>query len=408
MPAIPTSLLILASLAMLVRVGTALAATGLARAKNAAAAVLRSAIEIAAATLGFWAIGAAILLAGQGRFFGIAPRQILLMDVPPDSISLAWLYFHLVLVLIACAPLAMALQERAKLMPIVLGGAVLGGLVVPMAALWAWSGGGWLRRLGFADAAGAGVLHVAGGVFALVATLFVGPRSGKYNADRSANLLPGHNLPLAAGGILLAWAAWAPYVAGASLMHGLRPPLAAINVLLAGSAALVVGYATSRMRYGKPDILLSLGALYGGLVAIAAAGGAVSPAAAVAIGAVAGVIVPWFSVRMEMRHRIDDAGGLVAPSIAGGAWGLVAAGVFATAPLGERLRLVGVQCVGLLAMAALSLTYAIVLYAIARKLTSLRLSEADEYDGCDLAEHDVNAYPDFQQNMIKSYHLREA
>jgi ammonium transporter, Amt family len=95
--------------------------------------------------------------------------------------------------------------------------------------------------------------------------------------------------------------------------------------------------------------------------------------------------------------------------VVGGAWGTIAVGIFTPAAgFADKLKSIGVQLLGLVAIAAFSLLLSLVAFAALKRLVGLRLSEADEYDGADLAEHDVNAYPDFQQNMIKSYHLREA
>jgi Amt family ammonium transporter len=155
--------------------------------------------------------------------------------------------------------------------------------------------------------------------------------------------------------------------------------------------------------------MLTYGGLLGGLVAIAASSGAVHSISAVVIGAVAGVIVPTATVMLDLIWKIDDPAGGVAAHAIGGAWGTLAAGIF-TPGIGllDKLQHLGVQALGLLIFAAIAMGASFALFMALKRFTALRFSEDAEYDGADLAEHDLNAYPDFQQTMIKSYHLREA
>jgi len=181
-----------------------------------------------------------------------------------------------------------------------------------------------------------------------------------------------------------------------------------MNVLLAAAAAGASSIALAHFRYGKPDIVLALTGILGGLVAITAAAGTVGTGSAVLIGAVAGVVVPLSTITLDLFAHLDDPTATVSIHGVGGVWGLLAAGLLAPVGLVERLKLAGIQVAAVLAVAALAGGLTLVLFAILRATVGLRLREADEYDGIDLAEHDIGAYPDFQQTMIKSYHLREA
>jgi Amt family ammonium transporter len=222
-------------------------------------------------------------------------------------------------------------------------------------------------------------------------------------------MIPGHSVPLAGVGAMLILVGWVPYVAGfaAQSIHGAGH--AAANVLLAAAAAGLAALLVARVRYGKPDVLLALLGLLGGLVSITAGAETVSTPGAVLTGAVAGLIVPTAAIVLDLFARIDDPAGTVAVHGVGGAWGVLAAGLF-TPPgtAGNWLRLVGVQLLGLVAVAAWSGAISAGVWLALKATVGLRASEADEYDGLDLAEHDIGAYPDFQQTMIKSYHLREA
>ena len=390
------TILLLACGALLVRVGLAWTTAGLSRAKFAASAVVRSAADLAVAVLAFWAIGAAIQ---NGRWGLIC-----------DFKSYAgWPQFlQVVLVLIASGPVAGAMGERCRFLPILAAPALLAGVVVPLCGHWAWDGG-WLQRLGFTDYAGASVLHVAGGCFAAAGAIVAGPRGGKYNRDGSSNLIPGHSVPMASVGTMLMLAGWIPYVLGAAALHGGLGPKTPMNVLLAASSGTIAAVLFSRFRYGKVDVMLTYGGLLGGLVAITAAAGAVHSIWAVVIGGVAGLLVPIATVTIDLIWKLDDPGGGVAVHAVGGAWGTIAVGLFAPAAgIGDKLTHFGVQFLGLALMAVLAFGVSFAVFTLLKKTIGLRFSDDAEYDGADLAEHDLNAYPDFQQTMIKSYHLREA
>jgi Amt family ammonium transporter len=145
----------------------------------------------------------------------------------------------------------------------------------------------------------------------------------------------------------------------------------------------------------------------GALAAISAGAGVVAAPWAVAIGAVAGVLAPVAALWIDLIVRIDDPAGGVAIHAVGGAWGTLAVGLFAPGGLAARFKHLGVQAVGLVAIAIVAAGLSLALFAVLRATVGVRAKEADEFDGLDLAEHDIGAYPDFQQNTIRSYHLRE-
>lgn len=398
------SLVALGAAALLVRVGLALYLAGSSRSKNAAGAVLRTVCDLCAATLAFWAVGAAVLFQSDNPIFSLD-----FSATHGDPRALAAVFFNAVVVTVATGPLAGAMAERSRFFVPAGASVLLAALVVPVAGNWAQRG--WLHNMGFIDAAGASWIHVVAGVFAAVGARAVGPRLNKYHRDGSASVIPGHSVPLIAIGTLLIFVAWIPYVAGCVL--GLSMDLAsvhraALNVLLAGAAGGMAALLLGQLRYGKPDVLLTLIGLLGALVSITAGAGAVPPHGAVLIGLVGGLIVPLASIHIDLIVRIDDSTAAVAVHAVGGAWGTLAAGLFAPGSFVERLKHLGVQSLGLLAIAVLAAACAFGLFAVLGRTIGLRSKEADEFDGLDLAEHDIGAYPDFQQNTIRSFHLREA
>lgn len=390
--------------ALLVRVGQALYATGLSRSKNSAGAATRSLFDLCAASMAFWAVGAAILFQRNNYYFALKGSLVMGWRLAPEAAGVV--FFYGAAILIATGVLTGTLAERSRFFPASVASILLGGLLVPLAGNWAWSG--WLRQLGFIDLAGASVIHLTAGVCAAVGAALVGARTGKYHRDGSASMIPGHNVPLASAGVFLMLAGWVPYVVGFALIAKGPTGAVAFNVLLSAAAGGLAALLLGRFRYGKPDPTLALLGFLGGLVAITGGAAHVHPPSAVLIGAVAGVSVPLASIILDLVIRIDDPAGGIAVHAVGGLWGTVATGLFAPGYFGERMQQAGIQVLGAAAIAALAAAVAIAVFCGLKATVGLRAREADEFDGLDLAEHDIGAYPDFQQTMIKSYHLREA
>jgi Amt family ammonium transporter len=388
--------------ALWVRAGFALHECGMVRSKNSAGALLRKVADLGVTVLAFWAVGQAVL-----ALVGVdVPRPVLAWRELFATPRTAGLFYLMCLTLIATGIPGGVLGERSRFWPMLAISAVMGAIVVPLAIRWTMAGG-WLYARGFADFAGAGAVHLIGALFAAVAAVFVGPRVGKYNRDGSSNAIPGHSVPLASIGLAVLLVGWFPYVLG--LASQAYAGHIAANVLLAAAAGVVSSLLFSQLRYGKADIHLSYAGLLGALVAVSAAAGLDAAWKVVLIGAVAGVIVPIAVLVIDLLWKIDDPTGGIAVHGVGALWGLLAVGLLRnTATIAERMKLFVWQVLGILAVAALAAVAAVALMLILRTLVPLRSREADEFDGLDLAEHDIGAYPDFQQTMIKSYHLREA
>ena len=405
-----TGACVLAAGVLLLRIGQGVFSVGLSRARNSASASMRGLCDLCVATLAFWAVGAAILFHGEGRFFGL-DRNLLFGASIGTGGTAAAILFGSIVASIATGAVVEAAGERSRFFPLVAASVLLASLIVPVAGNWATTG--WLARLGFVDPAGASWVHLTGGVCAAVAAWAVGPRQGKYNRDGSVNMMPGHSVPLARIGAMLMLAGWLPYVGAMLMIFSGAGQLATIdaaclNVLLAAAAAGLTGLLYSQVRYGKPDVGHTLMGMLGGLVAITAAAGVVASYWAVLIGAVAGCLVPVASIWIERYMRIDDPVGAVAIHGVGGLFGTLAAGIFAAGSLAQHATHLGVQLIGAAAIAALSAVGSLALFLTLRSAVNLRVSELDEFDGLDLAQHDIAAYPDFQQNTIRSYHMREA
>lgn len=386
----------------LVPVGRMMTDAGLCRSKNAGGAVLRHLTGLCVMVLVFYAVGAPILFQSHNSVLGFEYRLL-------GGVMLAPVVFWMMSFLIAGGVVIGALQERTRFVVIPWLCAVMAGLVLPLMGHWVWSG--WLWKLGMVDAGGASVIHLPAAVAALVGAILVGPRSGKYNHDGSANGIPSHNVPLAVVGAMVIVMGWFPYVLGATITHARAEAAmaAAGNVIAAAAAGGIAAMLYARFRFGKAELFLTLVGSLSALVAISACGGLVPVWAAVMIGAVSAVLAIWLSLELDLRYRVDDPTAAISIHGVGAIVGMIAVSLF-TSPSGTAAfaKHLGVQLLGLLTGALLSAVLAGGTLLIIRKVSGLRSSEADEYDGLDLAEHDVNAYPDFQQTMIKSYHLREA
>jgi ammonium transporter, Amt family len=249
-------------------------------------------------------------------------------------------------------------------------------------------------------------VHGVGGFAALVGTWMIGPRIGKYNADGSANVIGGHNLPLAGLGVFILWLGWFGFNGGSTL--GFADPevvaLIAINTTLAAATGAVVAMIVSWLKFDKPDLTLALNGVLGGLVGITAPCAVVSPLAAIAIGAIAGVVVVYGVLFLD-RLRIDDPVGAVAVHGFCGIWGTLAVGLLGQAALGAPANgLVygggfGPLLIQLFGVAA-CLGFVVIAMALAFKaidlVIGLRVSEEDELRGLDMREHGMESYSGFQ------------
>lgn len=381
-------LILLALCTLLARLGLGLYLTGTSRSRNAAAAVMRTLADFCVALLAFWAVGYAILsarllaIAGWDRSFAAAG------------------FFYASMILLATGAALGGTLERAKFGSIPVISALLAAFVVPLSLYCAWFGP--LASLGFIDVAGASSIHLVGGITALIGAIAAGPRSGKYNQDGSTNMIPGHSLPLAAAGAMTLLIGTLAQIAGCAWIRQANIGLAAADALLAAAAGGLAAMIWSRYRYGIIEIHLTIVGFLAGLVSASAGAGYLSTAAAVIIGAIAGVLAVSVAVWLDLKRKIDDPASAFSIHAVAGFWGLLAAGLVL-----HGIRQLLIQLLGACAIGALALAVSAAAFLVLRAADFLRLNTADELDGADLVEHDLNAYPDFQQTMIKSYHLRE-
>jgi Amt family ammonium transporter len=301
-------------------------------------------------------------------------------------------FFQVVFVATAMSIVSGAVAERMKLWAFLLFAVVMTGFIYPMQGFWKWGGGG-LDQLGFLDFAGSGVVHLCGATAAFAGVLLLGARKGKYRVDGSINPIPGCNMPLATLGTFILWMGWFGFNGGSELKisdiaEANAVALVFVNTNMAAAGGVVAAMLAARLLFGKTDLTMALNGALAGLVAITAEPLTPTPVLATIIGAVGGVIVV-FSILGLDRMRIDDPVGAISVHGVVGMWGLIAV-VFS-----NEEATIGAQLTGLGVILGWTFVASLITWGIIKMIIGIRVSEEEEYEGVDLAECGLEAYPEF-------------
>jgi len=431
--------LICGFLALFMQAGFALVETGLCRRKNAAHVMAMNFLVYAIGILGFWALGFGFQMGGVGALstfggdatlsgefsvdiagkpFGLFGTQGFFLTFANFTPAVAALFlFQLVFMDTAATIPTGALAERWKFVSFVLFSFAISTFIYPIYANWVW-GGGWLAKLGtnhhlghgHVDFAGSSVVHLTGGVAALVGAKLLGARLGKYDRFGKAQPIPGHNIPMALLGTFVLAFGWFGFNAGSTLAGtDTRIAIVAVNTMLASAAGAFSAALFVWIRYGKPDPTWLANGMLAGLVAITAPCAFVGAPESVLIGAIAGVLVIVAANFIENTLKIDDPVGAISVHGACGVWGALSLGLFANGSYGDGLNGVAgkvtgalfgdsaqlaAQCIGIVT----NIVYVGVLTAgtlwLTEKLVGNRVSAEDEVAGLDMPEMGILAYPD--------------
>lgn len=304
--------------------------------------------------------------------------------------------FQVVFAATAATIVSGAMAERTKFSGYLLYSVGISAIIYPIFGSWAWgslfNGSGWLEGLGFIDFAGSTVVHSVGGWAALAGAIVLGPRLGKYSKDGKVKPILGHNLPLAALGVFILWLGWFGFNPGSTTTADTSIAMIFVNTNLAAATGATFAMFISWMKFGKPEVGMSLNGALAGLVAITAGCANVSPTSSIIIGAIAGVLVV-FSVLFFDKIKVDDPVGAISVHGVNGAWGTLAAGLFDMG--GLSMSVVGVQLIGIVACFVWTFVTAFILFKVISMTIGLRVSPEEEAEGLDLAEHGGSAYPDF-------------
>jgi Amt family ammonium transporter len=353
----------------------------------------------------FWAIGFGLAYGESNGIFGTS--LFFYSGMNPDGSGLDAAYYISFFYQYAFAAAAGtiitgATAQRVNFWGKIVYTIIIAAFIYPIVVHWVWSGtsGAFLYNAGYRDFAGSSVVHMVGGILALIGAIFVGPRLGRV----WGNAPKGHNMVLATLGTFILWFGWYGFNVGSTL--NARDPglmgLVALNTTVAAATGSMLALFFAYIRSGKWDLPATLNGCLAGLVGITAGCAYVSPGSAIIIGALAGLIVYWTSILLE-RFKIDDAAGAFAVHGACGAFGCIAIGFFGLPVLtgNEAGLLVGggfstviTQVVGVAVIAIYVTITGTIMWTILKVLGILRIPAKAEAMGVDAYEHGQTAYPD--------------
>ncbi|MEA5014903.1 MAG: ammonium transporter [Candidatus Limiplasma sp.] len=403
--------LLAATLVFFMQAGFAMVETGFTRAKNAGNIIMKNLMDFALGSLVFWAIGFGLMQgASLGGWIG-TPDFFIRGSYGPGTIpTAAFVIFQTVFAATAATIVSGSMAERTKFVSYCIYSVVITAVIYPISGHWIW-GGGWLSQLGFHDFAGSTAVHMVGGIAALIGAKALGPRIGKYGADGKPKAILGHSITLGALGVFILWFGWFGFNPGSTLSatgDGALRSMSDIFVTtnLAAAAGATVAMVVTWVRYKKPDVSVTLNGALGGLVAITAGCDAVSPWGAALIGAIAGVLIVAAIELLDKKFKIDDPVGAVPVHCVCGAAGTLMVGLFAVDGglfYGGGFKLLGVQLLGVAAVAVWVTVTMVILFGVLKKTVGLRVSAAEEIAGLDSEEHGLaSAYADFMPVTIGS------
>jgi Amt family ammonium transporter len=402
--------LVAAFLVYFMQAGFALCEAGLTRAKNTGNILMKNMMDFCIGTPCYWLVGFGLMFGGTGAligkldFFMQGDYSFLGLDMP------LWVYavFQTVFCATAATIVSGSMAERTNFKAYCVYSAAISLVVYPISGHWIW-GGGWLAGLGFHDFAGSAAVHNVGGIIACLGAWMLGPRIGKYDKNGKAHAIPGHNLTAAALGVFILWFCWFGFNGGSSLSLATDEAmeltgLVCFNTNLAAAVATCVTMIFTWVRYGKPDVSMTLNGALAGLVAITAGCDCVSPFGAFAIGFVAGILVVLSVEFFDNIAKIDDPVGAVSVHCVNGIWGTIAVGLFSNGGDGVGKGLLygggfaqlGTQALGIVAVDVYVLAVMFVIFKLIDKFIGLRVPAEVEIDGLDLHEHGLaSAYAGF-------------
>jgi len=402
--------LVMGALVMWMAAGFTMLEAGLVRAKNTAEILTKNVGLYSIASIMYMACGYSIMYPGDfagGVFQSLSTFGSGMLgstDNDPASViagdayysNLSDFFFQVVFVATAMSIVSGAVAERMKLWAFFLFAVFLTGFIYPVQGFWKW-GGGFLDTMGFLDFAGSGVVHLCGAAAALAGVLLLGARKGKYGKKGQINAIPGCNLPLATLGTLILWLGWFGFNGGSELKvsdvsEANSVALVFVNTNMAAAGGLILALLVSRMWFGKADLTMALNGALAGLVAITAEPLTPTPLVATLIGAAGGLIVVGSIVALD-KLKVDDPVGAISVHGVVGIWGLLA--VAFTNNSGNFWGQLGTQFIGLVTIFAWVFITSFIVWYVIKLIMGIRVSAEEEYEGVDISECGLEAYPEF-------------
>lgn len=396
--------LVMGVLVMFMAPGFAMLEAGMVRAKNTTEILTKNVALFAIASVMYLLVGYSIMygdgsgwMPAFGSLIGAenTSAEVLASGGETYYSARSDFFFQVVFVATAMSIVSGAVAERMKLWAFLAFAVVMTGFIYPVQGFWKW-GGGALDELGFLDFAGSGVVHMCGAAAALAGVLLLGPRAGKYGPDGKVNPIPGANMPLATLGMFILWFGWFGFNGGSELKLSNVDEANAVaqifvNTNTAAAGGLIAALILARIMFGKADLTMALNGALAGLVSITAEPLTGSAQASLLIGAVGGILVVLSIVGLD-KLKIDDPVGAISVHGSCGIWGLMAVCItnadatFAAQLIGTAVIFLWTFLVSLVAWMGL------------KAVMGIRISEEEEYEGADVSETGIEAYPEFARS----------
>lgn len=384
-----------AVLVMWMAAGFAMLEAGLVRTKNVSTILVKNVMIFAIASIMYYFIGYNLMYGEGNAFIG---GGFMLSGISYDDHPLmSDFFFQVVFVATAASVVSGSVAERMKLWPFLIFTVVLTAVIYPIQGHWTWGGsltaeGGILE--GFSDFAGSTIVHSVGGWAALAGVLLLGSRNGKYTKEGKVKPMPGSSMPLATLGTFILWMGWFGFNGGSQLAMGSKDDIDAIALVMADTnMAASVGAVTAaiftKILYGKVDLTMVLNGALGGLVAVTA-GPDLGMIAATVEGLVAGILVV-LAVSFFDKFRIDDPVGALSVHLVNGIWGTLAVAIFSDVSFAAQIK-------GIVLIGAFTFAISFAVWYIIKLAMGIRVSEEEEFEGEDIGEIGVEAYPEFKRN----------
>ncbi len=390
--------LVCGALVMWMAAGFAMLEAGLVRSKNTTEILTKNIALYAVACTMYMICGYMIMYDGGTFLSGIMGDGVAGAEEPATYAPSADFFFQVVFVATAMSIVSGAVAERMKLWAFLLFAVVMTGFIYPMEGSWTWGGASvfgmyTLGDLGFSDFAGSGIVHMAGASAALAGVILLGARKGKYDSEGKVVAMPGANLPLATLGTFILWLGWFGFNGGsvlatASVESANSVAVVFMNTNAAAAGGLIAALILARIMFGKADITMALNGALAGLVAITAEPSTPSPLMATIFGGLGGILVVFSIITLD-KLKIDDPVGAISVHGVVGLLGLL------LVPITNDGSSFSGQLIGAATIFIWVFVASFITWMIIKMIMGIRVSDEDEYDGVDLSECGMEAYPEF-------------
>lgn len=391
--------LVCGALVMWMAAGFAMLEAGLVRSKNTVEILTKNITLFAVACIMYMVVGYGIMYGGDIFLSTISGSGA--VEGGEENATYAPsadFFFQVVFVATAMSIVSGAVAERMKLFAFLAFAVVMTGFIYPMEGSWTWGGNPvfgmyTLGDLGFLDFAGSGIVHMAGAAAALAGVVLVGARKGKYGPNGEVHAIPGANLPLATLGTFILWLGWFGFNGGsvlatASVDSANAVAVVFMNTNLAAAGGCIGALILAKLLFGKADLTMALNGCLAGLVAITAGPDTPSALQATIFGALGGLLVV-FSITTLDKLKIDDPVGAISVHGVVGLLGLL------LVPITNDGASFSGQIIGALTIFSWVFVTSAIAFFVIKMVMGLRVSEEEEYEGVDVSECGMEAYPEF-------------